>query len=107
MPWLTRKSLEYEVTKIDWLIAVFTGTNKDYGNPDPDIKSWTQPVVTIKDLLKKIFNLKGELYFCPYRWLDGLKWLSIGGTHKGWKYYQGVIHNSYNGGHIVTDHHVI
>ena len=28
-------------------------------------------------------------------------------THKGWKYYQGIIHNKYHGGNIKTDRHVI
>ena len=28
-------------------------------------------------------------------------------THKEWKYYQGIIHNTYHGGNIETYHHVL
>ena len=45
--------------------------------------------------------------FCPYRWTDGLKEFYSGGAHKGWKYDQGLINNTYHGGHIETNHHVI
>ena len=44
---------------------------------------------------------------CTYRWPKGLKECSSGSAHKGWKYYQGVINNTYHDLHIVTDHHVI
>ena len=33
--------------------------------------------------------------------------ISSGIAHKGWHYYQGVIHDTYNVGHIEIDHHVI
>ena len=32
---------------------------------------------------------------------------SSGGAHKGCKYYQGLIHNTYLGGNIETAHHVM
>ena len=44
---------------------------------------------------------------CPHRWPNGLKEFSSGSTHKEWKYYQGVIHNTYHGGNIETYHVVI
>ena len=31
--------------------------------PDPDIKSWGQPVKALKDLLRHRWNLKGLLLF--------------------------------------------
>ena len=40
-------------------------------------------------------------------WPDGLKAFSSGGAHKGWRYYLGVIHNTYHGGNIEADHHTI
>ena len=43
---------EYDIPNIDWLIVVFTRTKKGDGNSDPGIKSWEQPVGTLKDLLK-------------------------------------------------------
>ena len=45
--------------------------------------------------------------FCPYCWIYGLKEFYSGGTHKGCKYYLGVIHNNFHGGNIEIDHHVI
>ena len=62
---------------------------------------------TLKDLLENRFNLKGALVFYTYRWTNVLKAFSSGSAHKGWKDYQGVIHNTYYGGHIETGHHVI
>ena len=44
---------------------------------------------------------------CTYRWPNGPKLFSIGRSHKGWKEYQGIINNTYHGGNIETDHHVI
>ena len=52
-------------------------------------------------------NLKGALIFCPYIWPNGLKYFFSGSAHKQWKDYQGIIHNTYNGGNIETDQHVI
>ena len=52
-------------------------------------------------------NIKGALLICPYLWPDRLKAFSIGDTHKGWKYYQGVIHNYYHGSSIGTDDYII
>ena len=45
--------------------------------------------------------------FYPYRWTDLLKELSSVVSHKGLKYYQGVINKTYHGGNIGIDHHVI
>ena len=56
---------------------------------------------------KKRFNLRWELVFCNFPWLEGLKEFSSSGSQKGWKDYQGVIHNNYYGGNIENDHHVI
>ena len=44
---------------------------------------------------------------CPYRWPYGLEKKSSGDTHKECKHYLEVIHNTYHGGHIETDRHVI
>ena len=57
---LTRPDLEDDTPNIDWLIDVFTGTKKDDGKPDSIIKSLEQPVGSLKYLLKKIFNIKGN-----------------------------------------------
>ena len=105
--WLYIPGPEDEVPNIDWLILVFTRTKRYYGKPYTDIKSWTHPVDALKVLIKKRFNLKGELVFFPYSWPDGMKEFSCGGAHKGWKDYLGITHSTYNGGHIETDHHVI
>ena len=64
--WITRPAPEDEVPTIDWLIAVFPRSKKDDGNPDPITKSWENPVVELKDSMKKRCNLKGALVFCPY-----------------------------------------
>ena len=46
--------------------------------------------------------------FCPYPWPYGVKdFYGSRNIQIGWKYYQGVIHNTYYGGHIETDHHII
>ena len=89
------------------LIEVFPGRKKDNGKPDPSIKSCAKPVGAIKDLLKNMYNLKGALVFCPYRWPNGQNFFSSGITHKEWKDYQGIVHNTYHGENIETDHHVI
>ena len=88
------------------MIKVFPG-EKDDGKTEPSIRSWAQPVVSLKDLLKNRCNLKGALVFCTYRWKNGQKEFSSGSPHKVWKDYQGVIHNTYHSGHIESDHHVI
>ena len=106
MEWLTRPDPEYEVPNIDWIIVVFTGTKEYNGKPYPSIKSWVQPVVAINDLLKKRCKLKGALFFI-YCWPNVLKEFSIGSEYKEWKYDKVIIHNTYHGGNIETDHHVI
>ena len=63
--WLTNPSSEEEVPNIDYLIAVFHGNKKNYMRPDPEIKSWWQPVKDLRNLLKKSFNLRRSLVFCP------------------------------------------
>ena len=65
--WLTRPAQDDEVPNIDCLISVFTGNKKDDGKTKYSIKSWAQPVITLKDHLKKRCNLKGELVIYPYR----------------------------------------
>ena len=58
------------------------------------------------ELLKKSCNPKGSLVFCPYHWKYGVKAFSgSSNIQRGWKDYQGVIHNTYFGGHIETDHY--
>ena len=75
--------------------------NKKYhGKPDPGIKSWAQPVGALKDLLKIYATWKGALVLFPHRWIYGLKEFFSCGSHKGWKYYLGVIYNTYHGGNI-------
>ena len=105
---LTNPSSEEEVPNINWLISVFSGTKKNYGIPDPDIKSWVQPVKTLMDLLKKSCNLKGSLVFPPYCWPYGVKAFPVSmNIQRVWKDYQGLFHNIYYGGHIETYHHFI
>ena len=55
---LNRPASEDEVPNIDRLFAVFTVNKKDDGKPDPSIKSWAHPAVSLKDMLKNIINLK-------------------------------------------------
>ena len=71
--WLTRLAPEDEVPNIDRIIVVFPGIKKDNGKPEPSIKSWAQPVGSLKDPLKKRCNIKGALVLCPYRWPNRLK----------------------------------
>ena len=80
--WLTRPAPEDKVPSIDFLIAVFRGNKKDDGNLYPSIKSWTQLVIALNDLLKNRCNLKGELVLCPYLWPNGQKEFSSGIKHK-------------------------
>ena len=105
--WLTRSSPEDEPPNNDRIIEVFTVNKKDYGKPDPNIKSWEQPVGALNDLLKKRCKLKGALVFYPYRWKNAVREFSSDSTHKGWNNHHGVIHNTYHGGNFETDHHVI
>ena len=46
--------------------------------------------------------------FCPYSWPDGVKVFSgSSNIQRGWQDYQELIHNTYHGGHIETDHSCI
>ena len=46
--------------------------------------------------------------FCPYHWPYGVKLFSRSiNIQRVWKDYQEVIHNTYHGEHIKTNHHVI
>ena len=83
MEWLTRPYPEDEVPNIDWIIAVFPGIKKDYGNPDPSIKSWAHPMGALKDLQKNRCNLKGALFFCPYCCPNGMKEFPVVAHIKG------------------------
>ena len=106
--WLTNPSSGEEVPNNDWIIAVFPGTKKNDGRLDMEIKSWVYPVKALRDLLKKSCNLRGSLVFYPYHWPDGLKEFSVSrNIQRGCKDYQGLIHHTYHGGNIQTDHHVI
>ena len=71
--WITNPSSVEEVPNTDWLISVLPFTKKNDRSPDPGIKSWEQPLNTLRDLLKKSCNLKESLVFCPYRCLDEVK----------------------------------
>ena len=55
--WITRPAPEYQAPNIDWIIAVFTITKNDYGNPEQDIKPWSKPMGALKNPLKKRCNL--------------------------------------------------
>ena len=106
--WLTSPTSGEETTNTKWLIAVFTGTKKNDRRPDPRIKSWGKPLKSLKDMLSNRCNLKGSLVFFQYHWIYGIKkFFEIRNTQRVWKDYQGVTHNTYNGGHIETNHHVI
>ena len=107
MEWIRRTATEYETPNIYWIIEVFTGTKKDDWKPESGIKSWAQPVGALKDLIIYICKLKGALVFYHYRFPDEIKNISSGGAHKGWKYYLGVIHNTYHGGNIEISHRFI
>ena len=63
--YLTNLPSGEEVPNIDWIIAVFPGTNKNNGSSDPGIRSWAEPVKAMKYLLKNRCNLKGSLVFFP------------------------------------------
>ena len=60
-----------------------------------------------KDLAGKIFYLKGCLLFPPYFCPDGLGKLSNRNIKRLWKYYQGLLQNTYHGWHIETNHFLI
>ena len=108
MDWLTSPSSGEEIPKIDWLITVLPGTKKRYGGLDLGIKSWEQPVKALRDLSKKICNIKGSLVFCPYRWPDGANFFSRSSNiQRGLKDYQQIVCNTYHGRNIETDHHVV
>ena len=51
MDCITNTSSGEEVPNIDFLIAVFSRTKKNDGRPDLYIKSWSQPVKALGDLL--------------------------------------------------------
>ena len=94
--WLTNPSSGEEITNTNWLIVVFPVTKKNDGRPDPDIKSWAQPVKALRNLLKKSFNLKGSLVFFSYYYPDGLTEFSGSSNIQiGRKNNQGVIYNTY------------
>ena len=61
--WLTSPPSVEEVSNIDCPVAVFLSAKKKCGSKDPDIKSWGQPVNSLKDILGKRCNLKGSLMF--------------------------------------------
>ena len=58
-------------------------------------------------MMKKRFNIKGELVLCTYHWPNTMKEFSSGSAPKEWKDDQEIIHNTYHGGNIETDHHFI
>ena len=71
--WLTNPPSVEELPNIDWLIASFPGTKKNYSRPDPDINLWVQTVRVLNDILSNILNIKGSLVFFPYRLPYGIK----------------------------------
>ena len=105
---LTNPSSSEEVTSTNWIIEVLPSTKKNDGRPYLGIKSWEQPVKALRYLLNKSCNLKGSLVFSLNSWSDGTKeFYGSSNIQIGWKNDQKVIHNTYYGGHIETDHHVI
>ena len=54
MECLTKIYPEEEVPNINCLVSVLHGTKKDYKNTYSDIKSFLQPVKTLKYLLENI-----------------------------------------------------
>ena len=72
MDLITNPSSGEEIPNINWIISVLSGNKKNNGRPDPEIKSWAQPVKALMDRLNEICNLKGLLVLNPYRWPDGL-----------------------------------
>ena len=106
--WITNPSSGKYLPNLDWCNALFPGTRKNGCMQDPGIKSCARSVKSLSYLLKKRCNLKVLLVFFPYRWPDEVKAFSVSSNiHRGWKYYQGVIHNTYHGRHIKTDHRII
>ena len=97
---LTRPSSWKQVLNIDFLILILRGIKRNNINPDPDIKSWSQPVKDLKYMVSMKYNLKGSFLFYPYRFPDGLGAFSTVNIQRGWKYYQGVFHNTYHVGNI-------
>ena len=87
--WLTRPAPEDEVPNIYWIISLFPVTKKDNGNPNPGNNLWVKPVVALKDLLNNKCDLKRELVFCTYHFIDVLKEFSVGGVKKGWSIIKG------------------
>ena len=86
----------------------FPVNNKDDVRPDLGIKLWSQPFKALKDLLKNIFNLKGSLVFCTYRYPYGMKEFSRSGIiQRVCDYYTWVINTKDHGGHIEIDHRVV
>ena len=79
--WITSTAPEAEVPKIDWPIEVLPGTKNNDWDLEPGISSWSQPVGTLKDILKKRCNLRDVLSFYPYCWTDGMKEFYNGGAH--------------------------
>ena len=58
--------------------------------------------------IKAELYLRGSLVLFSYRWIYGLEEFSVSSNiQRGCKDYQGVIHNTYHGENIETDHHVI
>ena len=104
---ITRPDPEYEVPNIDYLVALFPG-NKKYDWEDvPHYLVMGIASGRLKRCYEKRCNLKEALVFCTYRWTNRLKEFSSGSNYKEWKYYQVIIHNTYHGGNIETDHHVV
>ena len=98
--WISNQTSVEEVPNINWIIKVFPGTKKKYSRTEPNTKLLVQPV---KDMQPKYV-----IAIFPYPWLDGTQELSGSiNIQIEFKEYQGVIHNTYHGGHIETDNHFI
>ena len=61
--WITNPPSGEEVPNTDRIISMLPGTKKNNGRQDLVIKSRGKPVKALKDLLRKIFNLKVSLVF--------------------------------------------
>ena len=60
-----------------------------------------------KGTYKKYIQSKRGISFLSLTLAIWAEIIYNGGSYKGWKYYQGIIHNAYHGDNIETDHQVI
>ena len=71
--WITGTKPEDDIPKIYLLTSVLSGKMNDDSKSDHNIKSWAQPLSSLKEILKNRCNLKGALVLSTYCWPYGLK----------------------------------